>query len=62
MRRVKKRKMKPPIPTRAIDMLIGDEEEKGNQKKQTGSRPPTQLLWTIWSPLMTHMDHMMGLL
>ena len=54
--------MKPPIPTRAIDMLIGDEEEKGNQKKQTGSRPLTQLLWTIWSPLMTHMDHMMGLL
>ena len=32
-------------------------EQNGKQKKDTGTRPPTQLPWTIWSPLTTHMDN-----
>ena len=47
--------------TQAIDVFIGDEEQNGKQKKETGNRPPSQLLWTIWSPLITHMDHIVGL-
>ena len=51
MRRAKKRKgieearrVKHPTSSRAINSLIGDEEENGKQengKKETGSGPPT---------------------
>ena len=46
--------------TRAIDALIGDEEQDGKQKER-GSRIPTQLPWTIWWPLTTCMDHAVAL-
>ena len=36
--------MKPPTSTRAINALIGDEEQNGKpKKKETGSETPTQL-------------------
>ena len=46
-RRAKKRKgieaqrVKPSTPSQAIDALIGDEEQNGEQKKETRNRPPT---------------------
>ena len=58
-------RVKPSNPTLAIDALIGEEEQKRKQKeeqnKETGSGFPTQLPWTIWSPLTTHIDHVVGL-
>ena len=71
MKRVKKRKgieahrVKHPTPSQATDALIGDEEQNGkpeeNKNKETGSGSPTQPLWTIQSPLMTHRDHTVSL-
>ena len=52
-RRAKKRKgieaqrKKSATPTWTIDASIGDEEQNEKQKKETGSRPPTQLPWAI---------------
>ena len=51
-------------PSRAIDALIGDEEQNGKQKKgkkvkETGSGP--LIPWIIWSPLTTLMDHTLDL-
>ena len=49
VRRAKKTKgskgqrKKLPTPTRAIDALIGDEEQNGKQKKETGNGTTTQL-------------------
>ena len=46
MRRAKKKKeskeqrAKPSTPTRAIDALIGDEEQDGKQMKETGKLDP----------------------
>ena len=53
--------MKPHTPTAAIDAFIGDETQMGKKKKETGSESLTQPLWTIWLPLMTRTDHMVGL-
>ena len=43
----------------------GEEEQNGKQKekqkKESGSGSPTQLPWTIWLPLTTCMDHMVGI-
>ena len=51
---------KPPIPTRAVNVLIGAEEQNGKQKKtimrETYSGTPTQLPCPIWSPLTTRKD------
>ena len=52
-RRAKERKsieaqsVKPPTPSRAINALIGDEEQNGKRKKETESGSPTQLPWSI---------------
>ena len=49
VRRAKKKKgieeqrAKPPTPTRATNALIGDEEQNGKEKKETGSVPPSKL-------------------
>ena len=49
MRRAKKKKgiegqmVKPSTPTRAINALIGDEEQNGKQKKEKETGSPTQL-------------------
>ena len=66
MRRVKKRKgieaqrVKPSTPFQAINAHIWDKEQNGklkkNKTKETGSGSPTQLPWTILSPLTTCMD------
>ena len=50
---------KPPISNLSVDALIGDEEQKRkirtNKMKEAGSRPQTQLPWTIRSPpIMTY--------
>ena len=54
---------KPPTPTLAIDALIREGEQnwkqKKEQKKETGREVPSQT--TIWSHLITHMDHAVGL-
>ena len=53
MRITKKRKgieaqrAKPPTLTQSIDALIGDEEQNGKQKKETGSGATTQQSWTV---------------
>ena len=69
-RRVKKRKgieaqeAELPTQTRAMDALIGEDEQhrkRRKKRKETGSGTPTQLPWTIWSPLTTRMDHTVGL-
>ena len=45
---IKSPRAKPPTPTRAIDALIGDEEQvKKKKTKEIGSETPTQLPWTI---------------
>ena len=49
--------MKPSTQFRAIDALIGDEEQNGKQKKEKESGSPTKLFRNIWSPLTTRMDH-----
>ena len=70
VRRAKKRKgidsqrMKHPTPPRAIDALIGDEEQNGKLKrteKKAGSESPTQLTWTNQSPPTTRRDYTVGL-
>ena len=59
-KRSKVQRMKPPTPSRVTDALIGDEDQMKEEKKKR-SRNPTQLPWTIWSPLMICMDHPVGL-
>ena len=56
-KRIKERRTKPPTTTRTIDVLIGDEEQNGKQKKETGSGTPGQLNWTIQSPPTTCRGH-----
>ena len=55
VQRVKKKGIKvqrgKPTLTLAIDVLIGDKEQMGNKKKETGSRPPIQLPCTFRSPI-----------
>ena len=45
----------------AIDALIGDEEQTGKKKKETGSGSPPQLPWTLQSPPKTRRDHAVSL-
>ena len=51
---IEAQRMKPPTPSRVIDVVIEDKEQKKKKKKEkkkeTGSRSPTQLPWTIRSP------------
>ena len=53
-----RQRLKPHVPTLAIDALIGDEEQTGKKeertKKETGSGSPTQV---PWSPPTTRRDH-----
>ena len=46
---IKVKKVKPSIPSQAIDPCIGDDEQNGKQKKEN------------LVPPMTHMDHTVGL-
>ena len=57
---VEAQKVEPPTPTRATDALIGDEKQKKGEK-EIGRGPPTQLSWTIRSPLTTRTDHTVGI-
>ena len=57
--------MKHPIPSRAIDAFIGDEEQNGKQKRtkeRNREWSPTQLPWTIQSPPTTRRDPTISLL
>ena len=50
--------------TRAIDALIGDEEQNEKQKKkkkEKGRGPTNQLPYTLRLPPTTRMDHTMNL-
>ena len=61
---IKTERVKPSTPSQAIDAHIGDEEQNGKQKKnkkKKRSGSPTRQPQTIWSPLMTHMNHTVGL-
>ena len=55
---------KPPTPTRAIDVLIGNEEQNEKykrKKKETESELLTQLPWTLSSSPTTRTDHTVSL-
>ena len=57
--------VKPTTASRAIDALIGDEEQKGKHKKEnkteTWSRLSTQPPWSIFLNPTTLKDHMVFL-
>ena len=56
------KRVKPSTPTQANDVCMGDEEKnrRKNKRKKQGV-DPYPATWTIWFPLMTLMDYMVGL-
>ena len=62
VKRVKKKKgIAAQTPSQETDAHTVNEEYNWRQKKEKDVAFPTQLLWTIWLPLMTLIDHTEGI-